>query len=60
MQDLPDADQGPSSEAGGLRESNGDAPPTACGRGAPQSLRPEDDRAKGNDTHQEEKLAFQT
>lgn len=49
MQDLPDADQGPSSEAGVLRESNSNAPPAARGQGATQSLRPEDCGANGND-----------
>lgn len=48
MQDLPDAAQGPSSETGGLRESDSNAAPAACGQGATQSLRPEDCRANGN------------
>ena len=48
MQDLPDKDQGPSPEAGGMRESNGDTPPPACGQGAAQGLHLEDRRADGN------------
>lgn len=59
MQDLPDADQRPSPEAGGLREPNRDAPPTGRGQGAAQGLRHEDCRANGNDDERE-KLRFKT
>lgn len=50
MQEISDPNQGPSTKTGGLRESNGYAFPTACGRGAPESLRHKDWTTEGNVT----------
>lgn len=47
MQDVPEQAQGPSPEAGGLRESNSDTTSPAGGQRADQSLRSEDGRADG-------------
>lgn len=48
VQDVPVEHQRPPSEAGGLREPDGDASSAARGPGAPESLRPEDCRADGS------------